>query len=118
MSSGQQARNGFDPLAELDSNTDGTFDSQDTGWSHLLVWRDQDSNGISSTDELTTAAQEGLLAISLRVSLQPSCDDLGRCMRERAEFQWARAGYAQTGTVIDVYLPTRSAASDALSCKP
>jgi Ca2+-binding RTX toxin-like protein len=49
---GQLAGNGFDALADLDSNGDGQFTSADAAWNSVQVWRDLDQDGISDAGEL------------------------------------------------------------------
>jgi hypothetical protein len=51
-SNGQYAANGFDALADLDSNGDGQFTSADAAWNSVQVWRDLDQDGISDAGEL------------------------------------------------------------------
>ena len=98
-------RNGFEALAELDSNRDGMIDRSDCAWGKLLVWRDRDGNGLSEAGELRAAADEGLVGISLDYGVAPRCDARGNCERERAEFRWVdERGSVRAGVVIDVYL--------------
>jgi hypothetical protein len=107
---GSAERNGFELLASLDSNRDAVLDQQDCGWGRLLVWRDENGNGLSEPEELVPAAREGLLGISLQYTVQARCDARGNCERERAEFRWVdAAGKLQAGAVIDVYLRVRPA---------
>jgi Ca2+-binding RTX toxin-like protein len=54
--SGQLAVDGFDALADLDSNADGRLDSLDTHFAELRVWRDADLDGITDLGELATLA--------------------------------------------------------------
>jgi len=51
-SDGQTALNGFDALADYDSNNDGMIDATDAQWSQLKIWKDANSNGISEANEL------------------------------------------------------------------
>ena len=46
-SNGQTATDGFDALADLDSNADGKIDSNDTQFNNLRIWRDLNQDGIS-----------------------------------------------------------------------
>ena len=46
LSNGQKAANGFEALKDLDSNNDGVFNSQDTAWNEVKVWKDANQNGI------------------------------------------------------------------------
>ena len=42
LSSGEKAANGFEALADLDSNEDNIFNNQDTAWNQVKVWFDAD----------------------------------------------------------------------------
>jgi hypothetical protein len=49
---GRNAVNGFDALADLDSNADGQLNTADLAWNTLQVWRDLDQDGVSDAGEL------------------------------------------------------------------
>lgn len=57
LSNGQRATDGFQALADLDTNGDGKIDVNDSDYSNIHVWRDMNSDGYSSADELFTAEQ-------------------------------------------------------------
>lgn len=63
--SGAVAADGFAALAELDTNGDGRFDSADTSFNEVKVWRDSNSDGISQADELQSLDDIGLQSIDL-----------------------------------------------------
>ncbi len=56
---------GFAHLRTLDSNGDGTLNADDNQFSELLVWRDGNSDGVSTADELMSLASVGVTAIPL-----------------------------------------------------
>ncbi|MET3459277.1 calcium-binding protein, partial [Variovorax atrisoli] len=64
-SNGEKATNGFDALADLDSNNDGQFTSSDFAWNQIKVWRDFNQNGISDTGELFNLDQIGISRIGV-----------------------------------------------------
>jgi hypothetical protein len=103
LASGALARNGFEALAELDSNADGLLDARDCGWDTLLAWTDENGDGTSQPSELATVASRGLVSIALETRALAHCDDAGNCERERSSFTWSEGA----GEVIDVYLRTR-----------
>ena len=57
LSSGEKAANGFEALADLDSNGDNIFNNQDEAWNEVKVWKDTNSNGVVDEGELLTLEQ-------------------------------------------------------------
>jgi hypothetical protein len=57
---GTLALDGFDALADLDTNADGKVDSLDAFWDNLRVWRDLDQDGVSDAGELATLSSLGI----------------------------------------------------------
>ena len=70
LSNGQLATNGFQALADLDSNRDGVFDATDAAYSELKVWRDLNQDGISQANELQALADAGIASINLSANAQ------------------------------------------------
>lgn len=99
------AKHGFEALAALDGNGDGTLDAKDPLFISVQVWRDVNGDRRSQPSELTSLAAERVDALSLGFTTEPRCDLGGNCERERSTFTWRRAdGAMQQGSVIDVYL--------------
>ena len=46
LSNGEKAANGFEALADLDSNRDGVFDGDDEAFGEIKVWQDFNQNGV------------------------------------------------------------------------
>ena len=46
LSNGEKAANGFEALADLDSNHDGVFDGDDEAFGEIKVWQDLNQNGV------------------------------------------------------------------------
>jgi len=65
LQGGQTATDGFQALAELDSNADGKVDANDTAFSQLKIWQDIDGDGYSASDELFTLDEMGIASINL-----------------------------------------------------
>ncbi len=64
-SNGQTATDGFDALADLDSNADGKISNLDAQFANLRIWRDLNQDGISQTGELFTLASLNIAAINV-----------------------------------------------------
>jgi len=62
---GQRAANGFEALADLDSNNDGQFNAADASFASVKLWKDVNQNGISEAGELFTFAQLGVQGIKV-----------------------------------------------------
>ncbi len=60
-----RARDGFDALAQEDTNGDGVVDRADANWSALRVWRDLNQDGASQADELFTLEELGILGLNV-----------------------------------------------------
>ena len=60
LADGSRAAHGYAALAELDSNGDGKVDAADEQFADLRVWRDLNSDGISTASELFTLEELAL----------------------------------------------------------
>ncbi|WP_304487918.1 calcium-binding protein, partial [Dyella sp. EPa41] len=65
LRNGQRAANGFEALADLDSNGDGLIDANDAAFASLRIWRDLNGDGISQANELSTLNELGIESLSL-----------------------------------------------------
>ena len=63
LASGARAANGFEALRELDSNADGMLSDADAAWSHLLLWRDTNHDGVSQAAELQRVSATTITAL-------------------------------------------------------
>lgn len=66
---GQTAANGFEALADLDSDinglADGKFDATDTAFASVKLWKDTNQDGISQSNELFSFADLGVQSINV-----------------------------------------------------
>ena len=66
LANGTRASNGFQALAELDTNHDGLINSYDAeAVASLRVWRDADGDGQTDAGELLTFEQAGVQALNV-----------------------------------------------------
>ena len=62
---GGTASDGFEALAQEDTNADGAVNALDARWSNLKIWRDLNSDGISQSNELFTMEQAGVVELNI-----------------------------------------------------
>lgn len=62
---GQTAANGFEALADLDSNGDGKFDANDADFASVKLWKDLNQDGVSQAAELFSFADLGVSSINV-----------------------------------------------------
>lgn len=65
LADGTKAKNGFEALAQYDSNGDGMIDANDEIFDSLRVWVDANGDGISGEGEMKTLAELGITSINL-----------------------------------------------------
>jgi len=102
LAHGTKAVNGFEALAELDLDRDGTVSAPDPAWSALVLWFDTDHDGRSSATELVPIRETGITAI--RTSYRHS----GRHDQHGNLFAYRGAITLQSGErpCYDVFLET------------
>jgi hypothetical protein len=84
-----ESRNGFAALDVFDhpdhgGNGDGWITKEDSIFESLRVWRDDNHDGLSQTEELHTLDSVGVQAISLKYSLSKRVDAFGNDFRYKA----------------------------------
>jgi len=55
----------LEALASLDGNGDGLIDDADAAFADLLVWVDENNDGVSQAQEITSLAENGIASIAL-----------------------------------------------------
>ena len=107
LSNGKKAANGFQALAQYDTNGDGKIDASDPIWFQLRIWQhdpeatdlgDPDSSGILKTlDEL------GIQSIDTGYTNANITDANGNIIKQTGTFTWEDG---TTGTAADVWFQT------------
>ncbi len=64
-SNGQKATDGFDAIADLDTNHDGIVNANDAQFNNLKLWRDLNQDGISQSNELFTLSSQHIVGINV-----------------------------------------------------
>ena len=82
LSDGSLARNGFDALADFDSNRDGILDENDEIWSRLQLWQDRNTNGFTDKNELTFLRDSHLASINLTYTQTSHTDENNNAHRQ------------------------------------
>jgi hypothetical protein len=99
MPNGEKALDGFQALASLDSNHDGSIDAADNQFSNLFVWQDVNQDGFSQEDELHSL--EDLSIQSLSLGFTPvSQDDVGNWIGLESSYQTTDE---ETHRLVDVW---------------
>jgi hypothetical protein len=65
LANGQNAVDGYQALAQFDSNSDGVVNKQDLDFGKLSVWVDGNSDGFTGHGELKSLTEAGIKQISL-----------------------------------------------------
>ena len=103
LSSGETAKNGFEALADLDSNNDGVFNSADTEWNNVKVWKDANGNGMVDEGELLSLEQAGVAGINVDYKASTTVDASGNEHKQTGTFIKTDG---TTGSVHDVWFET------------
>ena len=101
-------RNGFRALAEFDKpanggNSDNRIDENDSVYTRLRLWIDENHNGISEPTELHTLHEFGITGFSLRTQDSRWTDRFGNKFRFRGRVEKA-PGSKVSEWMYDVFL--------------
>ncbi|HVG24690.1 MAG TPA: hypothetical protein VND45_11090 [Thermoanaerobaculia bacterium] len=104
LQSGALAQNGFEALRELDENGDRKVDELDPAWQSLVLWTDENHDGVSSPGECQP------IAASVVVALETDYRHIGRSDRWNNYYSymahfWIRRGASTARRIyFDVFL--------------
>ena len=62
---GTSAKDGYEAMIQYDSNHDGKIDATDAHFNDLLLWKDTNLDGQSSSDELSILTANGIVSIDI-----------------------------------------------------
>lgn len=104
MSNGQKSSFGFEALADFDENEDGNIDENDSVFSSLLVWVDENQNGISESEELYALENLNIVSISLDYTESNILDtETGTLMAESSEVTYLENEVQKTTTISEFW---------------
>jgi Ca2+-binding RTX toxin-like protein len=86
LANGKKAANGFEALAELDSNGDGIVDKNDAAWSQLKLWQYKDGDGVLDAGEMLTMEDGGVAGLNVGYKNQTVTDKNGNEHRQSGTF--------------------------------
>ena len=92
------APNGFATLAAYDTNNNGTITAADAQYSDLLIWVDNNTDGVSQQGELHTLNDLGISSINLNYS-DVSYEVNGNEIKQESTFTIN----GQTRSIVDAY---------------
>jgi hypothetical protein len=100
ITAGEAQDNGFGALAQLDANSDGKVDSKDPSYKKLVLWKDENRDGVSQRAELRSLATSGIKSLATGMSASGSFDKHGNDMRLQGSFTRTDGS---SGLMVDVY---------------
>ena len=103
LANDSKAANGFEALAELDSNLDGVVDSSDTAFTTLRIWKDTDGDGYTDEGELLSLEEAGAQSINVGYTNSATVDANGNAHKQMGSYTSAEG---QTRGATDVWFQT------------
>jgi len=102
---GTLARSGFDALADLEdpAHADGAITPLDSAYSRLLLWRDQNHDGLSSPSELLPLAGAGIERIETSYVTRRRRDQYGNRYRYEGSVMVVENGKLRARRIFDVF---------------
>jgi hypothetical protein len=122
LSNGQKASNGYQALAELDTNHDGQISAADSSFSELMVWVDQNADGVSESGEMHSLVSLDIAQLDLHAASSMAMDN-GNLLGLVSSYTttdgashdmvdvWFQTHYAATASAPDTSASTMPAAA-------
>jgi len=89
LATGGNAVDGFDALAQEDTNGDGVVNAQDANWTNLQVWQDLNQDGISQSGELSSLDALGITGINTGSTTNSQVLPNGNQIADKGTFTYA-----------------------------
>jgi hypothetical protein len=109
LANGTRASNGYQAMAQYDSNGDGKLTAADAHWADLRVWIDANHDGKTEAGELKTLDQLGIVSIDLH-GLAGTTVDHGNLLGLTSSYTTANGA---THDVADVWFAKDTSAATA-----
>nr|WP_315487863.1 hypothetical protein [uncultured Rhodoferax sp.] len=109
LANGRKATNGYQALAELDTDGDGYISAADTTFSELMVWVDGDSDGVSETSELHSLESLNIAQLNLAAQSTFTVDN-GNVIGLASNYTTTDGS---THDMVDVWFATSAATTPA-----
>lgn len=104
LAAGGVAPNGFEALAQYDSNRDHRVDPDDPVWSSLLLWTDSNHDGVSQKSELLAVQASDVQAIAVDYRWTGRRDESGNTFRYKSTvWMTGAAGQPVPRPVYDIF---------------
>lgn len=105
FSANSMHQNGFKNLAVFDENKDNFIDEKDFIFSKLYLWNDENGDGKSQRNELSTLKQKFVTRINLKYDESYSYDFGERAKAKgKATFLFLKNGKNMEGKIFDIYM--------------
>jgi hypothetical protein len=104
LRTGHVAQNGFEALAEYDSNHDGLVTPSDAEWQRLAIWFDLNRDGNATSNEVFKLDDVGLLAFETTPQWTGRRDGSGNRYKWRAKFAMLHGEQLVWSLFYDIYL--------------
>ncbi|MDR0918433.1 MAG: hypothetical protein LBM93_04195, partial [Oscillospiraceae bacterium] len=107
MSDGEISKSGFEALADLNINDDNVIDNNDEVFDNLIVWFDENQDGISQNEELKSLEEMNIISISLNVTKESNIDTETGTME--AEYAMVTFSNGNQSRISEFWFPVNSA---------
>jgi len=110
LENGEKAANGFEALAEFDTNHDGQVNADDAAFDALRIWRDVNQNGQTDSGELSSLTDAGVASLRTSYDLTNFIDDNNNAHRQVGSFT---LNDGSTRDLVDVWFEVDLARTQA-----